>query len=117
MAAVVEIDESNGATETVTHGITGLAMGTADVPNMTPGGAGATQPISSSSMQKALRVHLTSLGGSLGIGGLRVFCDPSASGWTLHTNLSDVPATYATTKITLYVPPATTGTVVTGQSE
>ena len=66
MAAVVEIDESNGATEVVTHAVASLAMGTVDASGMTPGAAGARQVAGSNGMQKTLRVHMTALGGGLG---------------------------------------------------
>jgi hypothetical protein len=105
MASTVEIDESNGASETVTHAITGLAMGTSDAANMTPGAAGARQPAGSNGMQKALRVHLTALGGGLGITNLRVYCDPATTGWSLYTNGTTNTTNYASSKITTYVQP------------
>lgn len=106
MAAVVEIDESNGGTEVVTHDIGSLAMGTVDAPNMTPGAPGARQAPGSTGIAKALRVHLTALGGGLGIGAVRVYCDPATSGWSLHTNGTTVSGDYAGSKITTYVPPS-----------
>jgi hypothetical protein len=107
MAAVVEIDESNGASETVTHAVATLAMGTADASGMTPGAAGARQTAGSNSMQKALRVHMTALGGGLGITGVRVYCDPATAGWSLFTNGHTTQATYDATKRTTYVQPST----------
>ena len=106
MAGVVEIDESNGPTEVVTHDVASLAMGTVDATGMTPGAAGARQPAGSNGMQKALRVHLTALGGGLGIAGVRVFCDPATAGWALFTNGTTVPANYTGSKVTTYVPPS-----------
>jgi hypothetical protein len=109
MASTVEIDETNGAGATLTHAITGLAMGTTDAPNMTPGAAGARQPANSNGMQKALRVHLTALGGGGGITNLRIYCDPATTGWTLFTNCTTNATNYASSKITVYVQP-TVGT-------
>src|SRR4029453_2859741 len=109
MASTVEIDESNGASETVTHAITGLAMGTSDAANMTPGAAGARQPVRNNGMEKAPRVHLTALGGGTGITNLRIYCDPATTGWTLHTNCTTNTTNYASSKITVYVQP-TVGT-------
>jgi hypothetical protein len=106
MAAIVEIDESNGATEVVSHDVASLAMGMTDATGMTPGAAGARQTPSSSSMAKMLRVHLTALGGGLGIAGLRVYCDPSVAGWSLYSNASAVAGTYAGSKLTTYLAPS-----------
>lgn len=107
MAATVEIDESNGATETITHAVASLAMGTADASGMTPGAPGARQAPGTNSMQKSLRFHLTALGGGLGIAGLRVFCDPVTAGWTLFTNGHGTQGTYDANKRTTYVQPST----------
>lgn len=109
MAATVHLDESNGYPETVTESVTSLAMGTVDASGMTPGAPGARQTASSNSMQKAIRLHLTALGGSLGISQLRVYCEPTASGWTLWTNASDDPSEYEVAKVTVYEEP-TNGT-------
>lgn len=106
MASTVEIDESNGATETVTHAVGSLAMGTVDAPNMTAGTSGARQAANTNGMQKALRVHLTALGGGAGITNLRVYCDPATTGWSLHTNITTNAGNYATSKITTYVAPS-----------
>jgi hypothetical protein len=107
MPVTIEIDESNGnPSELVTHGITSLAMGTVDQAEMAPGSPGARQPPNSSSMQKALRVHLTDLGGSVGLSGLRAFADPAVAGWSWWTNAHVLQANYDATKITTYVPPS-----------
>jgi hypothetical protein len=106
MAAVVELDESNGGSEVVTHGVGSLAMGTVDATGMTPGATGARQTAGSNGMAKMLRFHLTALGGGLGISSLRVFCDPSVSGWSLWANAHTVQATYDAAKLTTYLAPS-----------
>ena len=106
MAAIVEIDESNGGSEVVTHAVASLAMGTIDAAQMTPGAAGARQAPGSDGMAKMLRVHLTALGGGLGIAALRVYCDPSSVGWSLWTNAATDPGAYATSKLETYLAPS-----------
>lgn len=103
MAAVVEIDESNGDPEVVTHGVASLAMGMADETGMAPGIGSGKQPRGSSSMQKSLRGHLTSLGGSTAVTAFRAYCDPSVAGWTLWTNASTDAGDYDAAKETAYV--------------
>lgn len=112
MAAVVELDESNGASEIITHAVATLAMGTVDATGMTPGDVGARQAAGIDSMQKALRLHLTALGGSTGIGALRVFCDIPTAEWSLWFNGNDEQSTYDDTKITAYVEPTNSTTPV-----
>ena len=107
MASIVELDESNGSSETVTHAVGSLAMGTVDAPNMVPGASGARQGAGTNSISKMLRFHLTALGGGLGITNLRVYCDPSATGWTLHGNAHTNQGTYNGARLTSYVAPDT----------
>ena len=87
-------------------------MGTVDATGMVTGAAGAKQPHNSNSMQKALRVHVTSMGGSVAVSQPRVYCDPSVVGWTLFMNGHHVQATYDATKRTTYVQPVSTTTAV-----
>jgi hypothetical protein len=66
-------------------------------------------------MQKAIRLHMTDLGGSLGIKNLRAFCDPGVAGWSWFTNAHFQQSTYDLSKRTTYVPPtADTGPVPHG---
>jgi hypothetical protein len=73
MPATVEIDEANGAGETITHGITNSNMGSADSVNLNP----TANPITAGnrSFIKYQKIHVTAMGGSaqidtlLGIGG------------------------------------------------
>ena len=71
MSAIVEIDESNGANETITHNISNSNMGSADIAGMnaidypiTPG---------NNSFEKWQRFHVTSMGGSSKIDNLKVW--------------------------------------------
>lgn len=112
MASVVELDESNGAVETVTHLVTSLAFGTVDATGMTPGAPGARQAAGTNGMQKAVRLHMTGLGGGGGLTALRVFSDPSVAGWAYYTNAHATPATYATSQILVYVAPTNSTTPV-----
>ena len=37
---------------------------------------------------------------------MRVFCDPATAGWSLFTNGTTVPASYATSQVLAYVAPS-----------
>jgi len=69
--ATVEICESNGAGETITHSITNTNMGSSDTVNLTP----ATYPITAGdrSYAKYQRFHVTAMGGSSKIDNLKVW--------------------------------------------
>ena len=71
MAATVEIDESNGAGETVTHNVKSTNMGDRDAANLDP----VTYPIKpgNRSFIKYLRIHVTAMGGSSKIDNIRVW--------------------------------------------
>jgi hypothetical protein len=71
MAATVEICESNGAGETITHDISNANMGGADAAELDP----VSNPIDAGdrSYIKYQRVHVTAMGGSSSIGTLKVF--------------------------------------------
>lgn len=103
----IELDESNGAVETVTHGVTTLVMGMVDAPGGVPGEPGRRQPPESASMHKALRLHLVALEGAVGVAALRASCDPPVPGWSLWTNATSQPGEYASSRVTTYVPPST----------
>lgn len=85
MAATVEISESNGATPTVTDGISAvLFSGGADEAEAAPWSAITA---GNNSYEKWLRVHLVSLGGSTSISNLRVWLTGTkASGDEIRTN-------------------------------
>lgn len=82
MAATVEICESNGSSETVTHNISNTNMGSADMPNLTT----ESYPITPNtrSYAKYQRFHLISLGGSTKIKDLKVWRTGSLSGSDSH---------------------------------
>ena len=112
MAATIELDESNGGSEVVSHAVASLAMGTVDATGMVPGATGARQTPGSNSMAKMLRLHLTALGGGLGISNVRVYCDPSVSGWSLFSNAHPTQGTYDAKKLTAYLAPSVDPTAV-----
>lgn len=97
MSAIVEICESNGATETITHNITNSNMGDTDAPNLDP----ITYPIlpGDNSYAKYQRLHVTDMGGSSVIKNIRVWRTGSLTAGCSHkTNASTtnyIPLSYA----------------------
>lgn len=87
MPATVEICESNGAGETITHNITNANMGSVDSPNLNP----VSYPIIAGqySFEKYHRFHVTNMGGSASVRNLKVWMTGTLSG-------SDVLRTSAT---------------------
>lgn len=71
MAAVVEIDEANGAGETLSHNITNSNMGSADEANTDP----VANPIAPNTRTyiKYQKLHVTSMGGSSKIDNLKIW--------------------------------------------
>lgn len=71
MSATIEIDEANGAGETVTHNITNSNMGSADEVNTDP----VANPIAPNTrtMIKYQKMHVTAMGGSSKIDNLKVW--------------------------------------------
>lgn len=102
-AATVEIDESNGAGETVTHGITNSNMGSTDAVNL----AAATYPITAgaSSYAKYQRFHMTDKGTSDHIQNLKVWRTGDALGSDTHITNAGIGAAY--TQKTYATPAAT----------
>lgn len=99
MTATVTIDESNGAGETVTAGITNSNMGSVDSANL----VAASYPIvaGARSFIKFQRFHVTDLGGSSSIDNLKVWRTGALAGSTTHvTNARETSyagaLTYAT---------------------
>lgn len=82
MAATVEICESNGAGETITHGITNSNWGTTDAANLDP----VAYPITpgNNSYEKFQRFHVTAMGGSSKIDNLRVWRTTALGGSATH---------------------------------
>lgn len=99
MAATVEICESNGAGETITHNITNTNMGDIDAANLDP----VTYPIipDDNSYEKWQRIHVTAMGGSSAIDGIKIWRTGALGGSALHkTNARETSyggaETYAT---------------------
>jgi len=99
MAATVEICESNGSGETITHNISNANMGSVDSAQLDP----VTNPIDAGdrSFIKYQRLHVTNMGGSSGISGLKVFRSGSLGGAATHvcnlrTTSYDGALSYAT---------------------
>lgn len=110
MAATVEIDESNGGTETITHNITNSNYGSVDSVNL----VAATNPITAgqNSFEKWQRWHVTAMGGSVSIRNLKFFSTAPSANTSHHFNGHTSEATYdsANHKQTVYAAPATTST-------
>lgn len=82
MAATVEIDEANGAGETLTHGITNSNMGSTDAVNLTA----ASYPIiaGENSYEKWQKIHVTAMGGSSAIDNLKIWRTGALGGAATH---------------------------------
>lgn len=81
-AATVEIDESNGAGETVTHNITNTNMGSTDAVNLDP----VANPITpgDNSFEKWQKIHVTAMGGSSAIDNLKIWRTGALGGSATH---------------------------------
>jgi hypothetical protein len=110
MAATLEIDESNGATETVTHGIANSNYGAVDTPNLNAV-ANALTP-GNNSFEKWQRWHVTAMGGSVEVRNLKFFATAPGANATHQFNGHTSQATYdsANHKQTVFAQPATTAT-------
>ena len=82
MAATVEICESNGAGETITHNITHSNMGSTDAVNLDP----VANPVTpgNRTYAKYQRFHVTAMGGSSAISGLKVWRTGALGGAATH---------------------------------
>lgn len=82
MSATVEIDESNGAGETITHGISNSNWGSNDSANLTP----SSYPITpgNRSYVKYQKIHVTNMGGSSKIDNLKIWRTTSLGGSASH---------------------------------
>lgn len=99
MAATVEICESNGAGETVTHNITNTNMGNSDSVNLNP----VSYPVTpgNRTYAKYQRLHVTNLGGSSKVDNLKIWRTGALGGAATHvtnarTSSYGGAATYAT---------------------
>src|SRR5574343_384944 len=82
MAATVEICESNGAGETITHSITNSNMGNTDAANLNP----VSYPVTPGdrTYAKYQRIHVTNMGGSSKIDNLKVWRTGALGGAATH---------------------------------
>lgn len=82
MSATVEIDEINGAGETITHNIANSNMGSVDSAEITP----ASNPIEpgNNSFEKWQKVHVTAMGGSSKIYNLKIWRTTALGGAAVH---------------------------------
>lgn len=108
-AATVQIDESNGAGETITNGISKTDMGSTDAANLDP----VANPVTpgSNTYEKWQKIDVTAMGGSSKINNLKIWRTSALGGSAVHvtnarTSSYAGAATYAT-------PIATTSTVAT----
>lgn len=99
MAATVEICESNGAGETVTHDIANSNMGNVDSAALDP----VANPVTpgNNTYEKWQRIHVTAMGGSSAIDNLKVWRTGALGGAAVHvTNARETSyggaASYAT---------------------
>jgi hypothetical protein len=111
MAATVEIDETNTAGATVTHGITNTNMGSTDAANLDP----VAYPITAGgySYEKWQTFHVTAMGGSSAIRNLKVWRTGSMGGSDTHeTNAHATQGTYDTQKKTVFATPVATNSAI-----
>lgn len=82
MAATVEICESNGAGETVSHNVTNVNMGNTDAANLDP----VAYPVTpgNNTYEKFQRIHVTNLGGSSKILNLQIWRTGALGGSATH---------------------------------
>jgi hypothetical protein len=99
MAATIEICESNGAGETISHSISNANMGSTDAKELNP----TTYPIDAGNRSyiKYQRLHVTNMGGSSAIDGIKVYRSGALGGSTTHvsnlkTSSYDGALSYAT---------------------
>lgn len=92
-AATVEICESNGAGETITHNITDTDMGSTDAANLDP----TANPIVAGdrSYTKYQRIHVTAMGGSTAIDNLKVWRTGALAGSTTHVTNAGESGNYS----------------------
>lgn len=110
MAATVEIDESNGAAETITHAIANSNYGSTDAVALNP----VNFPIipGDNAFEKWQRLHVSGMGGSAVVRNVRYFATAPATNTTHQFNGHTSQATYdsANHKQTAYAQPAITPT-------
>lgn len=110
MAATVEICESNGAGETITHNITNVNMGNIDAANLDP----VAYPVTpgNNTYEKFQRFHVTAMGGSSKIDNLQVWRTGALGGSATHLGTQRTSSYAAPT----YATPDTTETAQATQA-
>lgn len=101
--ATVEIDESNGAGETVSHNITDTDMGSTDAADLDP----VANPVvaGDNTYEKWQKIHVTAMGGSSAIDNLQIWRTGALGGSAVHvtnarTSTYGGAETYATPLVT-----------------
>lgn len=109
MAATVEIDEANGAGETLTHGITNSNMGSSDAANVDT----TANPITpgNRSFIKYQKIHVTAFSTTSKINNLKVWRTGSLGTGGTHTHLTNARTTSYGGALTYATP---TASAVTG---
>lgn len=111
MAATVEICESNGAGETITHNITDTDMGSTEAANLDP----VTNPVTpgENTYEKWQRIHVTNMGGSTRIQNLKVWRTGALGGSATHVTNART-ATYGGAET--YATPIATASTIADQA-
>lgn len=101
-AATIEICESNGAGETVSHNITNTNMGNTDAVNLDP----VAYPIApgSRTYAKYQRLHVTSIGTSSAINNLKIWRTGALGGSATHVTNAGTTTNYS---VKTYATPTT----------
>lgn len=109
MAATVEIDEANGAGQTLSHNITNTNMGSTDAANLDP----VANPVTpgNRTYEKWQQIHVTAMGGSSQIDNLKVWRTGALGGAATHVTNART-ATYGGAP-TYATPVATASSVAT----
>lgn len=110
MAATVEIDESNGAGETVTHSITNSNMGSTDAVNLDP----VAYPVTPGNRTyiKYQKIHVTAMGGSSKIDNLKVWRTGALGTGGVHAHITNARMTSYAGALAYATPVATAVTTV-----
>jgi hypothetical protein len=111
MAATVEIDEANGAGETLSHNITNSNMGSVDSVNL----VAASNPVTpgENTYEKWQKVHVTAMGGSSVIDNLKVWRTGALGGSATHVTNARI-ATYGGAET--YAQPIATASTIADQA-
>lgn len=110
-AATVEIDEANGAGETLTHNITNSNMGSSDSASLDP----VANPIAPNTRTyiKYQKIHVTAMGGSSKIDNLKVWRTGSLGTGGTHAHLTNARETSYAGALTYATPTRSAVTDVT----